>query len=93
MVNKKLVLSEYQILHLCHVYSKKMDIITDIIAAFLEYSVINNEELINILNNNLNSKWLPDLLKQNKMINLYGNFMNSILKITNVITSQHDLEC
>jgi hypothetical protein len=70
-----------------------MDIITDIIAAFLEYSVINNEELINILNNNLNSKWLPDLLKQNKMINLYGNFMNSILKITNVITSQHDLEC
>lgn len=70
-----------------------MDIITDIIAAFLESAVLTNEELITVLNNNVNSRWLPDLLRQNKVTNLYGNFISSVMKITNVITSQYELEC
>jgi hypothetical protein len=90
--NKTIALSEDQVVELCLIYHKKLDIISNIIVSFLEVTQLQNEKLVSFLNSNLNFRWIPYLLKQNLLFNFKDTFLNCVRNIVANITSPSELE-
>lgn len=86
------MLSEDQIAELCLIYIKKLDIISEIIVAFLELNTLHSEKLISLLNTHLTFRWIPHLIKQNLLFNLKDTLLNCVRNIVANVTSPSELE-
>jgi hypothetical protein len=91
VANKTIVLSEEQLLELCATYGKRLEMISDIIVAFLEGSRPQGEQLISLLNGELNRRWLPQLIRYGLLFNLETAFLTSVRSIL-VTSSPSELE-
>lgn len=85
-------MSEDQIAELFLIYAKKLDIISEIIVAFLEANTIQSQKLISLLNTHLTFRWIPHLIKQNLLFNLKDTLLNCVKNIVANVTSPSELE-
>lgn len=92
ITNHTIVLSEDQISELCLIYIKKLDIISEIIVAFLEVNMLQSEKFISLLNTHLTFRWIPHLIKQNLLFNLKDTLLNCVRNIVANVTSPSELE-
>ena len=61
------MLHEHQIMDLLKKYETKLDLVSNIIAAYIENNALENGELTRLLCSKTKQEWIPGLLKQGKL--------------------------
>lgn len=81
VANKAIVLTEQQMVELCAIYGTRLEMISDIIVAFMEQVRPQGEQLISVLNREMNRRWLPQLIRHDLLFNLETAFLTSVRNI------------